>query len=101
MGHERNSLVVLGFVAHGGDVGAEGAAAEIVEACAALRRGDASRDGRLQRGEDAQAVALAERHQADGGGDEVGGEAVQVGGERVRRAAMPCARRAQAPTATG
>ena len=71
------------------EVGAEGAAAEIVQGGGAGCFGDLQ-DDRFQCGEHAQAGALPERHQTHGGRDQVRGEGLEVGGGGgVFRDAMP------------
>jgi hypothetical protein len=68
----------LGFVTHGGDVGSECAAAEIIERGGPGRVGDAQDDW-FQCGKDAQARALAEWYQADSGGNQVCRERLEIG----------------------
>ena len=65
-------------MAHGGEVGTEDAAAQIVQGGASRFFGGVE-DGGFEGGEDPQAGGLAERDEADGGGDQVGGESLQVG----------------------
>ena len=62
---------------HGSDIGAEGAAAEIVQGGGAGRFGDLE-DDRFQHGEHPQAGALAERYQTHSGRDQVRGERLQI-----------------------
>ena len=65
---------------HRGDVGDDGRSAEVVEGSGFGGVGDTSNDG----GEGAQhpePVALAERHGAHAGRDQVGGEGLEIGGD--------------------
>ena len=81
-----------------GDVGAERRAADIVERGRerALRGGG---DDRLERRQHALAVGLAERDQPHAGRDPVGGDGMQIGGER--RLERDAVAGAATPTATG
>ena len=89
---------VLRLVAHAGEVGAERRAADVVE-----RRGERARrgrrDDRLERGEHALPVGLAERNEPHAGGDQIGGHGVQIGVQR--RLERDAVAGAATPTATG
>ena len=64
-----------------GDIGAEGGGADVVEL--RLQRARSGRsDDRLERGQHALALRLAERDQPHAGGDPIGGDRLQIGGQR-------------------
>ena len=89
---------VLGFVAHGGEVGTEGAAADVVQGGARRGFGHVA-DRRFQRGEHAQPGGLAERHEAHRRRDQVGREGLQMG--RGGGVLVDPVAPASAPSATG
>ena len=63
---------------HGREISAEGGAADVVEG-GSDRTGYSLSNDLLQRRESALAVGLAEWHEANSGGDQIGAHGMQIG----------------------
>src|SRR6185503_2360163 len=72
---------VLRLVPHGGDIGAECCAADLIQRRCQRARGGC-RDEGLERGEQALPVGLAERNEPHTGRDQVRRYGMQIGGKR-------------------